>query len=70
MPQDYAKAMQFYRRAAELNNNSAIADIGYMYEYGLGVTANRQLAIDWYKRAATLGNSWAKDNLKRLGVSS
>jgi TPR repeat protein len=37
-------------------------------EGGLGVTRNRDQAIEWYRKAAAAGNEPAKAALKSLGV--
>ncbi len=40
--------------------------MAYRYEHGDGVTKNNQIAIDWYRKAAAQGNSWAKEKLITL----
>ena len=37
--------------------------IGYMYDNGLGVKTNKQIARDYYIEAATKGDSFATNNL-------
>ena len=37
-----------------------------MYERGWGVSVNRTKAVEYYKRAAAMGNAKAKENLKHL----
>jgi TPR repeat protein len=44
-------------------------DLGAMYENGEGVPKDRQQAVDWYRKAAALGEQHAQQALIRLGVS-
>jgi TPR repeat protein len=58
--QDYAKAMTWYRRAAELGNADAAHYVGLLYEDGDGVPQNYVTALTWYRRAAAGGNATAE----------
>ena len=40
VPADYAKAMEWNNRAAQQGNAQGQAQIGYLYQNGLGVTQN------------------------------
>ncbi len=60
---DYAKAMKYYRIAAERGNTDAMVDIGYMYSNGLGVAKDAAEAVKWYRKAAEQRNSLAQHNL-------
>ncbi len=53
--------------AAAKGNNTAMRNIGLMYEKGQGVSQNRQEAVKWYKAAADKGNEKAKEALARIG---
>ncbi len=55
--QDYAKAMEFYLRAADEDYADAQAQIGYMYQNGLGVEIDYARAMEWNNRAAQQGNA-------------
>jgi hypothetical protein len=68
VPADYTEAMGWYRKAADSGNDTAMYNIGALWEGGLGVTADRDEAIVWYRKAAAAGNEPAKDALKSLGV--
>ena len=57
--QNYTKALEYYKKAVDLGNIRAIADIGDLYYYGRGVERNFQKSIEWYKKAADLGNGYA-----------
>jgi TPR repeat protein len=63
LPQDYAKAIDFFRKAAEGGDADALYDLGWAYEHGLGVPADRQQATEWYSKAAGKRQALA---LKRL----
>jgi S1-C subfamily serine protease len=56
LPQDFAKAVEWYSRAAARNQIDAQYALGYAYEYGRGVTRNYHEAAHWYKRAADAGD--------------
>lgn len=64
--QDYAQAMQWYQKAAQLNNSDAITSIGYMFNKAHGVKQDYVEAVKWYRKAAEMGNAIAQFN---LGVS-
>ena len=69
VPRDSRMALDWYRRAAQAGNSSAMYDLGAMYENGEGVPKDRQQAVDWYRKAAALGEQHAQQALTRLGVS-
>ena len=58
--------MQWFKKAAKQNNFYAQYNIGYMYEYGNGVSKNKKKAIAWYKKAAKQGHKSAKEKVKKL----
>lgn len=66
---DYAIAVQWYRKAADLGSSSAQAFLGYLYETGTGTPVNELEAVKWYQEAARKGNLDAQKNLQRLGKS-
>ncbi len=43
-----------------------MAELGYLYETGRGVSKNISTAIEWYRKAAELGNDYAQKRLKAL----
>ncbi len=49
---EMAHAVELFRRAAEQHNSLAAYDLGYCYEHGMGVSADRVQAYAWYQRAA------------------
>lgn len=48
---DYAQAAEWYRKSAEQGYSRAQNNLGFLYEHGLGVTANKQFALDLYRKA-------------------
>jgi TPR repeat protein len=63
VPQDYAQAVTWYRRAAEQGVSEAQTNLGVMYENGEGVPQDYAQAVTWYKRAADQGHAGAQYNL-------
>jgi TPR repeat protein len=66
LPLDYGKAMDFFRKAAAMDNADAQYDLGWAYENGLGVPKDRQQAIEWYSKAAGKSHTLALRGLDRL----
>lgn len=60
---DYAKALECYRKAAELKSEWAMEQIGWCYEKGLGVPADEKEAFSWYRKAAENGQAWSMGQL-------
>ena len=72
----YADAVSWFSKAAEQNFVNAQLYLGLCYEAGLGVAADVNEAIKWYKRSADshfaqTGNTncGAMNKLQSLGVS-
>ncbi len=63
VPQDYAQAMSWYKKAAEQGNAFAQFNLGLMYEKGRGVPQDDGQAVVWYKKAAEQGHAIAQYNL-------
>ena len=60
---DYAQAMVWYEKSADLGYATAMNAIGYMYNWGEGVEQNYAKAMEWYIKSANLGNSNAMANI-------
>jgi hypothetical protein len=56
VPIDYERAAEWYRRAADQNYTSALQELGYMYEQGLGVQKDPMLALNMQRKASGLGD--------------
>ena len=71
LPQDYAEALSWYRKAADQGDAGAEFCLGWMYENGLGVTRDCAEAtpqdygeaVRWFYRAARQGNADAENSL-------
>ncbi|UJJ60416.1 tetratricopeptide repeat protein [Rhodanobacter denitrificans] len=63
---DYRVAVEKFRRAADLNDSAALANLGTMYLNGTGVTQNANQAIQLLVQAANQGNRTAAENLGTL----
>ena len=57
---DQKIASRYYRKAAEMGNDSAAYALAEMYENGIGVKQNYAEAIKWYREAANAGNKYAQ----------
>jgi hypothetical protein len=62
-PRDYAKAVEWYRKAAAQGHRSAIYNLGMMYFNGHGVTQNNGEAVIYFRQAAELKHAKAHFNL-------
>lgn len=60
------EAYKLWLKAAELNQPSAMYNIGGLYDDGL-LTGTKADAAAWYKKAASLGHEDAAKRLKELG---
>ena len=57
VPQNNAKAVKWYRMAAEQGHASAQSSLGSMYYYGKGVPQDYAEAVKWSRLAAEQGNA-------------
>lgn len=64
---DFSGAMRAYQKAASDSDAkvraSAYNRIGELYESGLGVTQNQAESVEWFTKAAELGNAYGAGNL-------
>jgi TPR repeat protein len=65
VPQDYAEAMTWYRKAADVGNAPAMWRIGMLFAHGQGVSSDFAEAMKWYRKAADSGDSVA---MRMLGL--
>ena len=66
LPANYKVALRFLRLAADKDLSSAFANLGVLFENGLGVPRDLDEACRLFRQAATLGYEPAKDYLRRL----
>jgi hypothetical protein len=57
---DYAKALEWYRKAADQGYADGEDSLGYMYYHGLGVTQDYAEALKWCRKAADQGNAYGE----------
>jgi TPR repeat protein len=61
--QDYAKAREWYEKAADNDDASAMANLGVLYANGQGVAQDYAKAREWYEKAADNDDASAMANL-------
>lgn len=66
VPEDAAKAAEYFKQGAEKNDAYALFYLGYFYQSGRGVAKDYAKAVEMYQRASELGNSDAMGNLGAL----
>ena len=54
--QDMKKGIQWWHRAAEAGSSSALTDLGVCYREGYGVAQNWVSALEYFQKAADMGN--------------
>ena len=63
---DHKKAVYWYKKSAEQGYTMAQYKLGYIYDYGQGVSKDLEKAVYWYKKAAENGDSAAIYRLKEI----
>jgi DNA uptake protein ComE-like DNA-binding protein len=66
VPQDYVKAMSWYKKGADKDHVKAQVCLGLLFSKGLGCPVDKASAFFWYKRAADQGYSYGQLNLAHL----
>ncbi|KAL0211466.1 hypothetical protein P9112_009764 [Eukaryota sp. TZLM1-RC] len=65
LEENYPEAVEFYEEAAIANHSAAANELGKLYQEGVGVTQNDELALFLFKKAADLTNTEAMINLSK-----
>jgi len=60
IPENYAEALSWYRKAADQGYTEAQVHLGVMYGLGWGVPRDDTEATRWYRKAADQGNATAQ----------
>ena len=60
---DYFEALNWMRRAADLNHAGAQAKLGYLYTQGIAVQQDYEQAYQWFSKAAQQGDIDGQYNL-------
>jgi len=63
VPKDFAKAIDWYIKAAEQGHALAQFNLGLIYKHGAGVPKDPAKAVEWYTKAAEQGNVQAQSSL-------
>jgi Sel1 repeat len=63
--QDYAKAREWFEKAANKGDKYAMSRLGRLYDNGYGVAKDYAKAREWYEKAADKGDS---DAMIKLGL--
>ena len=66
VPQDYAKAREWYEKAADKGRGDAMLGLGLLYDLGQGVAQDYAKARGWYEKAADKGDVNAMRDLGLL----
>ncbi|HEB94499.1 MAG TPA: sel1 repeat family protein [Gammaproteobacteria bacterium] len=66
VPQDPARSVVYYRKAAEKGDIHAQFNLAVSYNTGVGIPMNFQQAVKWYRRAADQGADFAQYNLATM----
>lgn len=69
-PRDDAAAASHFSAAAEGGYPAAQDALGYMYDFGLGLPLNRDLAEYWYRKTVDGGDLNARNNLAYSWIDS
>jgi hypothetical protein len=62
---DEEKAIECFLQAEEKGSPKAMFSLGCCYELGLGVEEDSEIALEWYRKAAELGDKDAMDKIGR-----
>jgi len=66
MPQNYAQAAQWFKKAAAQGHIAAQINLGTLYSSGLGVQLDYVQAYSWFSQAAKAGNNLGSQALDKL----
>src|SRR5262245_32438812 len=61
--QDYAKAQEWYEKAAAAGDAGAMNSLGFLYASGQGAAQDYAKAREWYEKAAAAGDAGAMNSL-------
>jgi len=66
VPQNYAEALRWYRKAADQGYANGQGGLASMYSHGQGVPQDYAEALRWYRRAADQGDAKAENAIALL----
>lgn len=56
---DYEKALALYKESADAQQEWGYFNVAKCYDYGHGVPMSKETALEYYSKAAAMGNYWA-----------
>ena len=59
LEQDYEKAVEWYKKGAQLGSQEAMFQLGALYRDGEGVEQNYDKAAKWFDRAAQVDGDYS-----------
>jgi hypothetical protein len=68
VPQDYAAAESWWRKAAEHGDGDSQCSLGVIYHEGKGVPKDYAAAASWFRKAAEQGHASAQLNLGKMSA--
>lgn len=68
--EDFASAVYWFGKAAEQGHTKAMTNLATLYYYGIGISQNRDKALEFYGKAAGKGDERAKSCLAQLRLQS
>ena len=70
LKKNLAKAAEYYRQSAELDEVGGQSWLAQLYQKGEGVPKDLDMAAYWYQKAAAQGDAYAKQVLREMGKST
>lgn len=64
--QDYAKAMEYFEKAANMGNPTSMGWVGSFYQNGESVEKNIDTAIEWYEKQGEAGDGDGYNEIGKL----
>ena len=65
---DYAKAVELWKKAADMGHTGAMNNLANCNLNGWGVPKDKDKAYEWWKKAAALGHKVSQDYLTKNGI--
>ena len=63
IPQSFGRAIAAYEKAVGMGHGPAMHALGTMHEYGRGFPRDKAKAVEWYRKAADVGESFSMAHL-------
>jgi hypothetical protein len=63
------EAFRWFRKAADMDNATAMFNLGELFGKGQGGPKDEAESLSWYRKAAAGGHQGAKEILQKKGLS-